>query len=188
MTLRDNFRDRGYHISSEKRTQENLIFNDFVPCWSKRSVPEVLHAKHSFEWKNARWQFFFSQQGGLSGMKLFGNCRVWNHLCQLLAWIFFSQSRWQRCCDLPEKNGFEILTSSQPEGELVAATAKKNWTKLDKYCEFLCPVVRQWMSHQRTWTGRPWTILQWLRASSTIWQIMARYRPWQTCSATEASP
>ena len=92
MTLRDNFRDRGYHISSEKRTQENLIFNDFVPCWSQRSVPEVLHAKHSFEWKNARWQFFFSQQGGLSGMKLFGNCRVWNHLCQLLAWIFFPKS------------------------------------------------------------------------------------------------
>ena len=75
--------------AQKKRTQENLIFNDFVPCWPQRSVPEVLHAKHSFEWKNARWQFFFSQQGGLSGMKLFGNCRVWNHLCQLLAWIFF---------------------------------------------------------------------------------------------------
>ena len=78
--------------AQKKRTQENLIFNDFVPCWSQRSVPEVLHAKHSFEWKNARWQFFFSQQGGLSGMKLFGNCRVWNHLCQLLAWIFFPKS------------------------------------------------------------------------------------------------
>ena len=78
-------------ITSAQKKEHKRISFSMILC---RAGPNDLCQKffmlniHLNE-KNARWQFFFSQQGGLSGMKLFGNCRVWNHLCQLLAWIFF---------------------------------------------------------------------------------------------------